>query len=338
MIKRRLKPINSIWLILYFVIITLSFGATVTFAWFSSQLTDLEGVLNLGNLAATLNIYESYDDAAAGDNYVDGLTDVVSVLSTNTSITTYDLIQKPWYSNEFTSIYIEVENTGTIDLKSILKVSYDNGNLLTYLSYYYYELVDVTAEVQVYADPTDREKLSAYNTDFQATIAANVDTYITNVTTNGFCIASNLPVINMGETAFAGTSFFRLDIAVDGIPTELLTEYNNLSVAEREIQFNGIITLKQTNAPDDDDDDSGLSVYVSTSDAFITAINSAANGDTLYLNTSLAIARNITITHRVNIILNGHTLTINGNYFRCFQQFIFICFRGSYCGYPQCYI
>jgi hypothetical protein len=293
---------------------TLIFGATATYAWFSSQITNLEGDLSLGNLAATVHIYENYDDALGEDTYIDGITDVTSIDSTGTAATTYNIADKPWYSNEYTSIYLEVENTGSIDLKSLLKVSYDNSNLLTYLSYYYYQLIDITDDVATYTSaPTDREKVSAYNSDFQDTIAANVATYISNTITNGYCITSSIPVMNMGTTEDSAKSYYRLDVALSEIPTELLTEFNALPVDQREIKVNGLVTLKQTNAPNDENDDSGVSVYVSTADAFINAINSAANGDTIYLTTSLAISRNITITHRVNIILNGHTLTINGN-------------------------
>ncbi|MGD9901241.1 MAG: leucine-rich repeat protein [Spirochaetales bacterium] len=305
----KLSPFILVYLILVFIV----FNVTVTYAWFSSQLTDIAGTLNLGELAATVRIYENYDDSLGGDTYIDGLTDAVSIYSSATSVTTYDLIQKPWYSNEYTSIYLEVENTGTIDLKSILRVYYDNTNITEFLSYYYYQLVDVTDAVNAYSQVTARENVSAYNEDFQDTIASNITTYISNITTNGYCIANSLPVINMGTTEATESTFYRLDVALSEIPTELLTEYNNLTQEEREISINAIVTLKQTNAPDDDNDDSGLSIYVSTSDAFINAINSASNGDTLYLTTNIAISRNVTITHRVNIVLNSYTLTINGN-------------------------
>jgi len=310
---KRSAKIGTFSIVVYYLLFFLIFNAAVTFAWFSSQLTELDGDLSLGELAATVRIYENYDDSLGVDSFIDGLTDSVNIESSSSSVTTYDLIQKSWYSNEYTSIYLEVENTGSIDLKSILRIYYDNENIVSFLTYYYYQIVDITNDVNTYSQTTTREKVSAYNANFQSNITSNIGTYIQNVTSNGYNIANSLPVINMGTTEYSSSSFYRLDIALSEIPTELLTEYNNLPVEDREITINAVVTLKQTNAPDDDNDDSGLSIYVSTADAFINAINASTNGDTLYLTTNIAISRNITITHRVNIILNGFTLTINGN-------------------------
>lgn len=288
-------------------------AVTQTYAWFSALLTGIDGDLSLGSLSGIVRVYEDEDDEFLNDDYIDGLTNAHVMNSTGTNLTAYNLIQREWYSNVYTSVYIEVQNTGTIDLKAIFKLNYDNSNIQTFLSYYYYQLVDITEEIEVYSGSNPREKISLYNSDFQANVDVNYLNYVDNVISNGNAVTSSLSFINMGITTVDNSRVYRLDIALSEIPTELITQFNNLSPSEKQIKVNASITLKQTNAPDDENEDSGLFTYVSTPDAFINAVNSSSNGDTIYLSANLVIGRNVTITRRVNIVLNGYTLTINGN-------------------------
>lgn len=310
----KMKKPKTFFLSAYFILISLIFGMTATYAWFSSILVNLGGNLGLRNLSAIARIYENYDDSANIDNFIDGLTDAKVIVSNGTNLTAFNMIEKKWYSNVCTSIYLEVENTGTINLKSILKTTYDNDNITTFLSYYYYQVVDITQNVSSLSFDTNREKLAQYNADYQLEIEQNVGSYINNIVENGTSITSNLTTINMDTTVVGSSTFYRLDIAVAEMPTELLTQYNALLREEREIKINSIITIKQENAPNDDSQESGTSVYVSSADAFISAVYGASNGDNIYLSNNIIISRNITITRRINIYLNGYNLSIAGNF------------------------
>ena len=101
------KNKKTFLIISYFIIISLVFSISATFAWFSSVLVNIDGNLGLGNLSATARLYENYDDTINLDSYLDGLTDAKVIDSNGTHLPAFDMIEKSWYSNVYTSIYIE---------------------------------------------------------------------------------------------------------------------------------------------------------------------------------------------------------------------------------------
>ncbi len=286
---------------------TLFAACVFTYSWFSSNMNVMNGDIDLGELKAEMTVYNNVD----GDG--DGLLDSLSAGEGIGEVSLYgfDEIKS---ADSVGVKYIAMTNNGDIDIKAFLKCTYESQLENEFLDYFHFRITDVTGDVRVGQTGGKTELQSLYSYDQKNTPA------VTQIKSQGVSLTSLTSNIKMGVLAKPSgenktTSYYKLEYCCADMPTSELDRYTALTDEIKTIRLDTVVTLKQINAPDLDDTDAGQDIQVNTGTAFLNALNSAGDGDTIYLvnNIELPESTNVTILNRVNLNLNGYSLTIHGN-------------------------
>jgi hypothetical protein len=123
-------------------------------------------------------------------------------------------------------------------------------------------------------------------------------------------------ILKKGETGY-----YRFDFFCQNLSSTVIAKYaasQNGAQADGSISFtlDAKITAQQANAPWSDSLESSAYTHEADSrESFLSAVESAKSGDTILLMSDIELedAVNLTFYHRVNLNLNGHTLTVKGN-------------------------
>ena len=311
----RLKGVKGLttYTLLLLVLVLITF---TVFAWFTATVTPFDGTVSMASISANVVLF---DDELDTNNYLRVLGQQSS-FTTDTTASMYNYGTYPVNgSNTYMTNYLQITNTCELDLKAYVKYlfTYDVGADDSFFDYYYFLITDITDEVLGYSDSVDQvaeseqglAMLTLYNQAYSETFASNVERVSSIYDSEDKKVMSDLrrnsqicpEIISMDETRY-----FRIDFCCYDMPST--------SVDGVEFSFSSLITLKQKDAPGNDGEDVDEGAEdLSSSEEFLRFISQASNGQTIRLATDIKVEASVTITSRLNIDLNGHTLEIAGD-------------------------
>lgn len=270
-----------------FIIILLSFVfvTTVSYAWFSSEIT-LEGnMIETGSAS-----YVAYGYNKLGDQ-VSTLANEGEQVSLSTDINEPLFSQANFTKGSSSTVYVSIKATGRLDLEyklNFISRGYGSQDInFASLGGYWYRITDITSSVN--------SSLSGY-------VESNPT--VTGSTKNMNIMSKDVVIGNIAGTS-GQTKYYRLDFGVDS--DAAATEYTTSQI---EIFANVEVDLKNHTTQS-----SGTTKTHNISDAtsLEKAVETANDGDTLSFQNNVEYIGDLIIKHSVNITMNNKTLTVRGN-------------------------
>ena len=198
-----------------------------TFSWLTSKIDYLNTVIRMGEFGATVNVY--YEDgklltsgSTAGDDVV-----VDNAISQD----------KNWSAGTVGYRFVEVKNTGTINLNSFMSFDFDLHNFMadnkTVSDSFYLNVSDITSQVKSYTGSGN--KLKKYIEDYKKNSA--------------------LGIAQVGQKFTDATNVKRLGMTIGGGVSYYLLEYCCYDLSSLAYNSDSFLTLgakirvQQTDAP-----------------------------------------------------------------------------------------
>lgn len=276
---------------------------SVTFAWFSTNVKVINGKLALGSLKAETVVYAN-----------DGITAVLSVDEEgNSSVNDMQapgLIYNDRIANySYAERYLVIKNTGSIDARAFLSADFsflDDFSVYD-LNYFYLQTTDITSQVEA------KGSLAAYAADYVNKTCIDANEFNNAYYRNSYQLSSladnSIVLGDDGLVKTGETRYFKIAVVANGITDKMLVDK-----AGKALKIDANILIQQESAPYPDQK-GGETFEISSADAFLSAVRSASDGDTIMLTNDVIFTDmiNVSIYHLTNIDLNGYRLTINGN-------------------------
>lgn len=210
-------------------IIAVILCTSFTFSWLSSRVDYLNTIIEMGDFGATVNVY--YED---GTLLTTGSTSGDDIVINNAISS-----DKNWAAGTVGYRFIEVKNTGTINLSSYLTCGYDVKNFKCSDSEvagsFYLRLTDITKEVK-----------SMNKADFNSKIEAYANKYVS---------ADAVAIHSTGKSFADFDSTKKLGLTVANDKSYYLFEYccydlsSLMFSSESSLEINTKIRVQQTAAP-----------------------------------------------------------------------------------------
>ncbi len=266
-----------------FVMIMVVTLLSVSFAWLYDEYIGSGANLRIGEIAHNVTIYDK-----------DG-----NVLNSNQDL--YTLIEESNLSNTSqNSMFIKIENTGTIDLEYGLTFTLDGD--LDPAGILYYRLFEVTNEVNGTNQGSYDSKLMSYA--HQNPLDGNIEFGTTNPISNMTLINNYIEIGDIKKTN-SGDDFviYRFDYGMYQNVNTSIYQNKQLSV-HMNLYSSQIGTITAENS-------SGLTYEVQTEAQLRDVLNQAVSNDTIMLINDINISGTLNIPRRINLNLNGYTLDIS---------------------------
>jgi predicted ribosomally synthesized peptide with SipW-like signal peptide len=265
----------------------------ITLAWFTSNTTILNGRLELGALNVNLTVYK-YD---MSDNT---LHPVLAEGEDPSASCVHGIIDEQNLRDETTGIrFIEVHNEGNIDAKTFLKfVCTAHGIDESALNYVYLRVRAITSQV------------TGTLGDFAAVHHTAADASVIAADPESKTLIEMKTDQKIGDILSGETKYYALEYCCSGMPTTYVDSLQTASV-----DIDAVLNVKQINAPDFEEEETGATFYPRDTESFIAYVSQATDGDTITLTDSIELPANYNLTflRRVNLNLNGYSLTVHGN-------------------------
>ena len=280
-----------------FVIIMIAFLLTESFAWLYDEFAGAGALLNTGRISHSITQYDIDGIEISDDNEVQTI-----MYETNMSNVTVG------------TKYIEVENTGTLDMEFSLAFSLEghyveissenpaSAELSQVAGILYYRLYEVTSDVA--ATP-----LGTYSTALEAYAAANQPSSAMETATaipiKNMTLLNNLMKIDTVTAPVGGvksSKIYRFDYGMySGVNTSRYSD-SSLSIHINAYSSQvGVITAENRE---------GQIWEVQNETQLREILNSSVAGDTIKLMDDINVSGSLNITKRVNLDLNEFNLTI----------------------------
>ena len=198
-----------------------------TFSWLTSKIDYLNTVIRMGEFGATVNVY--YED---GSLLTTGTTQgedvaVDNAISSNTN----------WSAGSVGYRFIEVDNTGTINLNSYLSLGFNcanfNGTTNQVTDSFFVRVTDITTEVKSFT--ASGNKLSGYMSKFKPDTASGVQK-------TGTSFTESTDIQKLGMTVGGGKSYYLFEYCCYDLSPLLFSDNSTISIDAK-------IRVQQTNAP-----------------------------------------------------------------------------------------
>jgi len=309
-IKRSTPAGKKLTVIISAILAVCILAGSGIYAWFTSKKDYIQGQIDIGTMEVGIHVYKLAGNELVELDGTDNDAHTGQSSANSEGIITY----ADWDANSAGVRYIAIENNGTIDVKSYLTLQGILGASMNENSLDYFHFL-ITAAPELSSSSLNTTAFAGYASSYET----GSDRYTAEqIATN----SSSFKLTNYTKTSRIGSinrktvNYYRLDFCCFNLPTQFVptpTEVAAGEVNDYYAQINASVVIKQMNAPENDDDTSGNNTYVDSAEAFIQAVNAAANNDTIFLTSDIEVNDSITIRQRVNLNLNGHTLTVNGN-------------------------
>ncbi|MGN0476685.1 MAG: leucine-rich repeat protein, partial [Ruminococcus sp.] len=201
--------------------------ASFTFSWLTSKIDYLNTVIRMGEFGATVNVY--YED---GSLLTTGTTQgedvaVDNAISSNTN----------WFAGSVGYRFIEVDNTGTINLSSYLSLGFNcanfNGTTNQVTDSFFVRVTDITTEVKSLT--ASGNKLSGYMAKFKPDTASGIQK-------TGTSFTKSTDTQKLGVTVGGGKSYYLFEYCCYDLSPLLFSDNSTISIDAK-------IRVQQTNAP-----------------------------------------------------------------------------------------
>lgn len=280
------------------IIIFVAFILTESFAWLYDEFAGAGALLNTGRISHNITQYDE-DGIEISDN-----NEVQTIMyETNMSNITVG------------SKYIEVENTGTLDMEFSLAFSLEghyievstsstpSSDLTQVAGILYYRLYEVTGAVNDTVLGTYDSKLEAYAASHQPSASMENDTAIP---VRNMTLLNNLMKIDTVAAPVENvksSKIYRLDYGMySGVNTGRYSD-SSLSIHLNAYSSQvGVITAENRE---------GQILDVQNETQLREILNSAVAGDTIRLMDNINLSGTLNITKRVNLDLNGFNLNVS---------------------------
>ncbi len=203
-----------------------------TFSWLTSKIDYLNTVIRMGDFGATVNVY--YENgkllttgSTSGDDVV-----VNNAINDN----------KNWAAGTVGYRFVEVKNTGTINLNSYMSFAFDCENFAadnnTVADSFYLNVKDISKEVKGYTGSGD--KLKKYIDNYKADSAAGIHKV-------GNSFNNSTSTKKLGMTVGGGVSYYLVEYCCYDLSSLAFTDDSFLAMGAK-------IRVQQADAPEIKDD------------------------------------------------------------------------------------
>lgn len=273
----------------------------VSIAWFSSQVNLTGSEFSTGTLEFMAYGYNA-EGTLVSNIYPEGKA------SNNDAFANAPLFSdKDMKAGSVSTVYLAIENTGSLDLKYRLNFSVseylNSKNDLEFLGGYWYSLLDITSDVTgdivSYAAANKAVPCNAENCSENAHTCTEKG-HSENLTVLSQQISSGIISANS-----AVKHYYRLDYGVRSGATTV--EYSG-----RKFSVSANVFSSQVGTIDDEEG-FGVIRQVSTAKELDKAIENALPGDTILLMNNITYNGDLIINKCINFEAGGKTLIVNGN-------------------------
>lgn len=203
-----------------------------TFSWLTSKIDYLNTVIRMGDFGATVNVF--YEDGSLLTTGSTAGDDVV----VNNSIDD----NQNWSAGTVGYRFVEVKNTGTINLNTYLTFDFMFSNFLadnkTVADSFYVNVVDISSAVKDYS--ANGNKLQSYIKNYVADSATGIQKI-------GHKFSDATDVQKLGMTVGGGVSYYLLEYCCYDLSSLVFNADSALAMGAK-------IRVQQTNAPVVQDD------------------------------------------------------------------------------------
>lgn len=201
--------------------------ASFTFSWLTSKIDYLNTVIRMGEFGATVNVY--YEDGSlltTGTTQGDDVA-VDNAISGDTN----------WSAGTVGYRFIEVNNTGTINLNSYLSLGFNcanfSGTTNQVTDSFFVRVTDITSSVKSFT--ASGNKLSGYIEKFKPDTASGIQK-------TGKSFTESTDTKKLGVTVGGGKSYYLFEYCCYDLSPLLFSEDSTISIDAK-------IRVQQTNAP-----------------------------------------------------------------------------------------
>ena len=198
-----------------------------TFSWLTSKIDYLNTVIRMGEFGATVNVY--YEDGSlltTGTTQGDDVA-VDNAISGDTN----------WSAGTVGYRFIEVDNTGTINLNSYLSLGFNCANFTgatnEVTDSFFVRVTDITNAVKSFTKSGN--KLSGYMAKFKPDTASGIQK-------TGTSFTKSTDIQKLGVTVGGGKSYYLFEYCCYDLSPLLFTSDSTISIDAK-------IRVQQTNAP-----------------------------------------------------------------------------------------
>ena len=198
-----------------------------TFSWLTSKIDYLNTVIRMGEFGATVNVY--YEDGSlltTGTTQGDDVA-VDNAISSDTN----------WSAGTVGYRFIEVDNTGTINLSSYLSLGFNCANFTgttnEVTDSFFVRVTDITNAVKSFTESGN--KLSGYMESFKPDNASGIQK-------TGTSFTKSTDIHKLGVTVGGGKSYYLFEYCCYDLSPLLFTSESTISIDAK-------IRVQQTNAP-----------------------------------------------------------------------------------------
>ncbi|MGN0459447.1 MAG: leucine-rich repeat protein [Ruminococcus sp.] len=208
-------------------LVALLLCTSFTFSWLTSKIDYLNTVIRMGEFSATVNVY--YED---GSLLTTGTTQgedvaVDNAISSNTN----------WSAGSVGYRFIEVDNTGTINLSSYLSLGFNcanfNGTTNQITDSFFVRVTDITSAVKSFT--ASGNKLSGYMAKFKPDTASGIQK-------TGTSFTKSTDIQKLGVTVGGGKSYYLFEYCCYDLSPLLFSNESTISIDAK-------IRVQQTSAP-----------------------------------------------------------------------------------------
>lgn len=253
----------------------------VSFGWLYDEYIGTGASLTIGEIKHNVTIYDKNGN----------------VINDNQQI--YTLINEANLSNTSrNTMYIKIENTGTIDMEYGLTFTLDGE--LEAAGIMYYRLFEVTNDVSNTNQGSYGDKLKAYAANNQ--LAGDIERDISHPVSNMSLINNYIQIGDIEKTNGSDYVIYRFDYGV--YQTVNTANYSGQQLAvHMNLYSSQIGTISNEN-------NNGYTYEVQTEQQLRDVLNTAVSGDTIMLINDITINGTLNIPRRINLNLNGKNLTV----------------------------
>ncbi|MGN0461754.1 MAG: leucine-rich repeat protein, partial [Ruminococcus sp.] len=208
-------------------LIALLLCTAFTFSWLTSKIDYLNTVIRMGEFGATVNVY--YEDGSlltTGTTQGDDVA-VDNAISSDTN----------WSAGTVGYRFIEVDNTGTINLSSYLSLGFNCANFTgatnEVTDSFFVRVTDITNAVKSFTESGN--KLSGYMEKFKPDTASGIQK-------TGISFTKSTDIQKLGVTVGGGKSYYLFEYCCYDLSPLLFTSNSTISIDAK-------IRVQQTNAP-----------------------------------------------------------------------------------------
>ena len=201
--------------------------SSFTFSWLTSKIDYLNTVIRMGEFGATVNVY--YEDGSlltTGTTQGDDVA-VDNAISGDTN----------WSAGTVGYRFIEVNNTGTINLNSYLSLGFNcvnfSGTTNQVTDSFFVRVTDITSSVKSFT--ASGNKLSGYIEKFKPDTASGIQK-------TGKSFTESTDTKKLGVTVGGGKSYYLFEYCCYDLSPLLFSEDSTISIDAK-------IRVQQTNAP-----------------------------------------------------------------------------------------